>query len=429
MCWGTSGPLGIASKTTPAALDSAKDWAKVRLSPSHACAVKTTGALYCWGSNDRGQLAIPIAAGNLLRTTPQRVGLETDWADVAVGTGFSCATKTTGTVWCWGTNGRGQLALDPPAHLEPKRIGAAGEWASATAGPNNACAVRKNGTLACWGLAGALPTTGVSVETPTTIGSATDWKTAKPGNSLACATKTNDALHCWKNGTTPAMTGLVVTSYDVGYEHQCAVSAGSLYCWGGGIFGKLGNGSNFEVLVPTKVGTDTWTRVGVAFGSTCGIKADGTLVCFGFGYTGFEKQGSATAWSTLEGSPLSESYFGLQGASLHRWDFAYAAPVPSGLENDWLQIAAGDQHACGIRAGGTLWCKGENEQGQVGDGTLVKKDNAVQVGAATDWTSVTASGSASCGIRGNGDLYCWGSNDYGEIGDGTAFHVAPTVVP
>jgi alpha-tubulin suppressor-like RCC1 family protein len=429
MCWGTSGSLGLASKSTPFAVDNAKDWAKVRLSPTHACAVKTTGALYCWGSNDRGQLAIPIAAGNLQRTTPQRIGLDTDWADIAVGSGFSCATKTTGTVWCWGTNGRGQLALDPPAHLQPKRIGAAGEWATAAAGPNNVCAVRKNGTLACWGLAGALPTAGVSLETPATIGAAADWKTAKPASTLACATKTNDALHCWNNGTTPATTGLVVTSYDVGYEHQCAVAAGSLYCWGGGIFGKLGNGSSTGIVAPTKVGTDTWTRVGLSAQSTCGTKADGTLVCFGFGYPGFEKQGNATAWSALEGSPLSETYFGLQGTSLHRWDFATATPVASGAENDWLAIGVGDQHVCGIRTGGTLWCKGENERGQLGDGTLVKSANAVQVGIATDWTSVTAAGSATCGIRGGGDLYCWGSNDYGEIGDGTAFHGSPTVVP
>ncbi len=430
MCWGTNGALGINFKTTPSAIDNAKDWAKVRLSPSHACALKTTGALYCWGSNDRGQLGMPIAAGNLLRTTPQQVGSETDWSDVAVGIGFTCATKkTTNTVWCWGNNGRGQLAQGPASHLTPKLIGSAGEWSSVNAGPNSVCAVRKNGSLACWGRAGALPATGVSVETPTNIGTATDWKTAKTGNTTACATKTNDVLHCWLNGATPATTNLTVTSYDVGYEHQCAISGGSLYCWGAGIFQKLGNGSNLDIAVPTKVGTDTFTRVGLSMHSTCAIKSDGSVVCFGFGYPGFEQQGTALTWTALEGSSLNETYFGLQGMNLWRWDFATVTPVASGAENDWVAIAAGDQHACGIRSGGTLWCKGENEQGQLGDGTLVKKESAVQVGSATDWTSVTASGAETCGIRGNGDLYCWGSSDYGEIGDGLAFYTTPTVVP
>lgn len=418
-CWGTNSLLGLGQVRVPTPVDSAKDWAKVRLGLNHACAIKVTGALYCWGSNDRGQLALPIAPGSLSRSTPQRVGLDSDWADVAVGDGYSCATKKDGTVRCWGTNGRGQLAQDPPGHLAPKRIGAAGEYAAASAGPNSVCAVRKNGTLACWGQAGALPTAGIAVQTPTTIGAATDWKSAKPGRSVACATKTNDTLHCWANGSTPATTNLIVTDYDVGYDHQCAVSAGSLYCWGVGFFGKLGNGSNTNLTAPTKVGVDSWTSVAVSSDASCGIKADGTLHCFGFGYTGIDQQGSATTWTRIDGTPLGQTYFGLQGASLHRWDFV-VPPASSGAENDWTAIAAGTDHVCGIRAGGTLWCKGQNRHGQLGDGTLEARANVVQVGAANDWVSVTAGAYGTCGIRGAGDLYCWGSNDYGEIGDGTS---------
>jgi alpha-tubulin suppressor-like RCC1 family protein len=428
LCWGTNGNLGVAFKSTPTEIDGATDWAKIRLSLGHACATKTTGQLYCWGSNDRGQLALPMAAGNLSRTSPVRVGLDTDWVDVAVGEGFSCGTKPDGSIRCWGTNGRGELAYPPGGHLTPTRIGAAGEFAHVSVGANNVCAVRKNGTLACWGRAGALPTAGISAKVPVTIGLATDWKTAKSGYAGACATKTNDVLHCWANGTSPAATSLTVSTYDVGLAHQCALAGGALYCWGEGIFGKLGNGSNASLASPTKVGADTWNALALSGDGSCGVKADGTLVCFGFGFTGFEKMGSATTWTQIAGSKISQTFFGLQGSSLHRWDFA-VGPNASGVENDWLAIAAGEDHVCGIRDGGTLWCKGWNDQGQLGDGTLIRRNDVVQVGSATDWSRISASGSTTCGLRGAGDLYCWGANDYGAIGDGAGFRTTPTLVP
>lgn len=426
LCWGSGfGKLAY----TPTAIDSAKTWAKVKVGMTHACALKKDGSLYCWGSNDRGQLALPVAAGNVNRSTPQRIGVENDWVDVAVGDGFTCATKTDDTVRCWGSNGSGQLAQAPAGHLLPTPIGAAGEFAQVTAGPNNLCAVRKNGTLACWGGAGAMPTAGVASQTPLTIGTATDWKTAKPGWTGACATKTNDALHCWATGASPSATGLTVTAYDVGYFHQCAVAASALYCWGDGIFGKLGNGSNAALASPTKVGADTWKGVATSFDATCGIKTDGTLHCFGFGFSSIEKQGTATAWSALDVTPQGQVFYGLQGNSLYRWNWL-DVPAASGAENDWTAIAVGAAHVCGIRTGGTLWCKGDNDYGQLGDGTLVASEASfVQVGTASDWVAVTAGTFSTCGLRGAGDLYCWGSNDYGEIGDGTSWKSDPVVVP
>lgn len=428
VCWGTNGPLGFNNVKVPTAIDSAQNWAKVRLSNSHACATKTDGSLYCWGDNDRGQIGLPIAVGSLTRSSPQQVGADRDWADVAVGEGLSCGVKKDGTVRCWGTNGRGQLAQSPAGHLEPKRVGAPGEFAWVNAGPKNVCAVRKDGTLACWGRAGALPAAGISAQVPVTIGAATDWKTAKSGYAGACAAKADGALHCWANGATPAPVGLTVSGYDLGYNHQCAIASGSLYCWGEGIFGKLGNGSNQSLAAPTKVGADSYTALAVTENTSCAIKSTGALVCFGFGYSGFAQQGAATTWTALEGSPIGDMYAGLQGASLYRWGFAVAVAA-SGAENDWVKVAAGAGHVCGIRASGGLFCKGENEQGQLGDGTLARRDTLAQVGTATDWTHVTASGAATCGLRGAGDLHCWGSNDYGELGDGTALFPPGTVVP
>jgi alpha-tubulin suppressor-like RCC1 family protein len=427
LCWGSGAGT---NNPAPTAVDSTKDWAKVRIGAGFACALKQDGSLYCWGSNDRGQLALPVATGSLSKATPQMIGVDKDWDDVAAGDAFACAKKKTGTVWCWGSNSSGQLAKTPIAVPTPKRIDTPGEFAWAGAGPNTVCAVRKNGSLACWGTAGGMPEVGVALQTPHAIGTATDWKTVKPGWAGACATKSNDALHCWNVGAAPSSTSLTASAYDVGYDHQCAIVSGSMYCWGNNIFSKCGVPMSVPTATPTKIGTDTWTSVAANFDSTCGIKTGGTMWCWGFGVsTGMAQAGSAANWTEMDRTPGANlGWYGLAGGKMYTWISANP-PAASGAEADWTSIAVGAWHVCGIRTGGALWCKGANESGQLGDGTLTARDNAVQIGADTDWKMLTAGTAFTCGLRTSGDLYCWGSNDYGEMGDGNSFRSTVGVVP
>jgi alpha-tubulin suppressor-like RCC1 family protein len=45
---------------------------------------------------------------------------------------------------------------------------------------------------------------------------------------------------------------------------------------------------------------------------------------------------------------------------------------------------------CGVQTKGTLWCWGDNQYGQLGQGTTDASTHSspVQVGSATNWTSV-----------------------------------------
>lgn len=430
-CWGSG---AILQSNIPKAIDAAKDWAKVRVGVGFACGLKTNGSIHCFGSNDRGQLSLPVIAGNLSRPTPQQVGSAVDWDDLATGDAFACAKKkTTGTVWCWGSNSGNQLGGNPPGnHLSPKRVGAAGEFANVGAGSDNVCAVRSNGSLACWGNYGGMPETGVPSQVPLTIGNATDWKTVKPGWTGACATKTSDALHCWNTGAAPAGTPLTVSSYDVGYFHQCAVASGSLYCWGDNVFGKAGGGP--PILTDpalAKVGTATWTTVAANFDSTCAIQTDGTLWCMGWAIGATPKKvGTLATWTAVDRSAgANNGWHGLAGGRLYSWTGASNPVASPGPETDWTVVASSALHVCGIRAGGTLWCKGTNDYGQLGDGTITTRNDATQVGTDADWVSVTAGNTFTCGLHASGNLDCWGSNDFGAMGDNTAFRNTPRVVP
>ncbi len=92
------------------------------------------------------------------------------------------------------------------------------------------------------------------------------------------------------------------------------------------------------------------------------------------------------------------------------------APAPPACST---QVAAGDSHACAVRNDGTVWCWGNNSNGQLGDGTATDRDAPVQVTMLKNAVAVGAGAASSCALLKSGDVWCWGHNDVGELGDGT----------
>ncbi|MGL5825505.1 MAG: GDSL-type esterase/lipase family protein [Nocardioides sp.] len=99
--------------------------------------------------------------------------------------------------------------------------------------------------------------------------------------------------------------------------------------------------------------------------------------------------------------------------------------TPSGI---WKDVSAGWRGSCGIKPGGTGWCWGDNEVGQLGDGTTTGRLSPVQVPGI--WKTITAGASHWCGVKTNGTGWCWGYNQNGQLGDGTTtLRLSPTQVP
>ncbi len=112
------------------------------------------------------------------------------------------------------------------------------------------------------------------------------------------------------------------------------------------------------------------------------------------------------------------SYASMQtcnGTSWSKWNKSEA-----GL---WKEIRTFTMHACGIKRDNTLWCWGQNDDGQLGIGSTTDSYVPVQVGTDT-WMDVHGDedpGGAyghTCGIKTNGALYCWGTNSVGQSGTG-----------
>ncbi len=86
----------------------------------------------------------------------------------------------------------------------------------------------------------------------------------------------------------------------------------------------------------------------------------------------------------------------------------------------WLKIAAGGDHACAIAAEPerAVWCWGDNEVGQLGDGTANSSTVPVRVLDLSGAIDISAGWITSCAALADGSLWCWGSNDLGQLGDG-----------
>ncbi len=103
-----------------------------------------------------------------------------------------------------------------------------------------------------------------------------------------------------------------------------------------------------------------------------------------------------------------------------------AVPVAVSGLTDAVEISAGDQHSCALRASGQVVCWGYNADGQFGDGSRIDSSVPVAVSGLTDAVEITAGDQHSCARRASGQIVCWGANGAGQLGDGTT---APRLVP
>jgi len=105
-------------------------------------------------------------------------------------------------------------------------------------------------------------------------------------------------------------------------------------------------------------------------------------------------------------------------------------PVQIGSDTNWSAISAGERHSVGLKSDGTLWGWGKNDYGELGDGTTIQRNSPIQESTgATNWSTIATANTTTIALKSNGTLWTMGSNIYGEIGDGTTTHRAiPTQI-
>jgi len=408
-CWGDgadykTGIDTIDGVATPTQVGSVSTWSKVSAGYRNTCAIRTDTSLWCWGANDQGQLGTPSQ-----RSGPGASPVFTDAVDVAGSHATSCVIRLAGSLWCSGSNLTGGLGdasgLDSNV---PVQVGADVDWATVTAGGfvgafgdpvAFACATKDSGTLWCWGdnSSGQLGDgTLFQSDVPNQVGSATNWSSVSAGSNFVCGIQGSGNLSCWgagslgqlgSGGTTasslPApVSGGPWASVSAGNTQACAVkTAGTIWCWGNNANNQLGDGTVTQRNSPTQVGVASdWVAVSAGGAASCGVRSAGSLWCWGDNSAGAVGDGSLTQRST---------------------------PVQIGAGNTWQQVAvtgyaefSSDAHSCAIRTDESLWCWGGNAWGQLGDGSNTQRTSPTAVSSATPWGYITVSDTYSMGLRG-----------------------------
>lgn len=105
-------------------------------------------------------------------------------------------------------------------------------------------------------------------------------------------------------------------------------------------------------------------------------------------------------------------------------------PIPIGKDTDWKSISRGQVHAQAIKTDGTLWGWGYNYHGNLGDGTAIQRKVVTRIGTSTDWLSVAVGHYHSIAIKTDGTLWAWGDNYDGVLGNSTTagFKRTPTQI-
>jgi alpha-tubulin suppressor-like RCC1 family protein len=352
--------------------------------------------------------------------------------EVVLGEAHTCARKPEGIVKCWGDDVQGQTGtggVDGGILRAPTAVVGVTDAVHIAAGGKHACAVRQGGKVSCWGynFDGQLGNgqTNARAASPVDVSSLTDAVAVSAGSNFSCAIRSSGAVACWGAGlsgqlgggsNTPRPTPGPVTNLTdalavaAGESHACAVRGGGrVVCWGEGVNGQLGTGttapSNVPVIVP---GLDGVVAVGAGGRSTCAVRSAGQVYCWGANDRG--QLGSGMSNTIPNPSPA----------------------LVAGID-DAFAVAVGQAHACAARKSGGVSCWGAGGSGQLGDGT-VKADAAtptpapvVVQGLTSNAVFVGAGGEHSCAALRSGTVSCWGANGRGQIGIPSA--VTPQPAP
>ena len=236
----------------------------------------STSSVYSWGTGNDGQLGVYFVQGGKTTSfsvpTPQNVvGLNgKNVVDVSCGINHSAAVTESGQVYTWGKNNYGQLGLGDDVDGESMMIfpelveGLKGvKITSVSCGHFHTAALSDDGHVFTWGWGGS-------------------WMNG--AGALGQGDK--------KSRSEPQLVealvddGVVVKEIDCGKAHMLARSEdGTVWSWGKGEYGRLGNGGSSDQLLPEPV--DLLLDIGACTQLACGssfslaLMEDGKIFAWG----------------------------------------------------------------------------------------------------------------------------------------------------
>lgn len=433
MCWGQGalGQLGnglTVDSATPVSVmaDAATPLSGVTdlsgsKSGAHYCAVYAVSAtakkVKCWGSGGNGRLgynstATPTYPVDLCDSIANGAcPTLTSAVQVAAGVDHSCALFDDQSVYCWGTNGSGQLGSNSTTESAiPKRVqvtttptyltGAT----SIAAGAQSSCAtVNESGVsrLMCWGYGWrsgdpAFADRKIAGYVKDAVTNANVEGVAELSlSAMSCYLSSAGRIYCWGPNQAGATlfreslglslaedTGAAgVKTFSVGPSNLCSISESTrdLKCSGGNGSGQLGSATVNPLSLSVVAGFDSYAKISHGSSFSCGVTSDASkaVMCWGWNRDG---RAGLPATATSSGST--------------------DVPTAIGLTNV-TQVEVGSAHACAVKVDGTVWCWGGGASGRLGNNATANSTTPVQVGRSPHPTAIAMDGSGRILLAGD----------------------------
>ncbi len=337
-----------------------------------------TGCLWAWGANECGQLGdgsedsrgLPVAISGIGKLTQALAGYRS-----------ALAVDTAGDVWAWGENVYGKLGDGTEENRKtPVRLASLSRIKMVAAGARTSYALGDDGNVWSWG------------------GNAFHELGSGPGNDHISPSSQSD---CWViqplsqvelGRSTPGLVhGLSrVVAIAAGGSRAFALrSDGTVWAWGDNQSGRLGDGTTFEHLAPTRLeALSAVTAIATGERSAYALRDDGTVWAWGDNSSGQLGDGSLTSRRT----PVKVHGLYNVAAIAACWSSAYA-----------------------LKSDGSVWAWGDNGHGQLGDGTQIDRALPVPVVGISEATGVAAGLNVAYAILASGEVLAWGGNEAGQL--------------
>ncbi|WP_164009468.1 MopE-related protein [Pyxidicoccus trucidator] len=340
----------------------------------HSLALRKSGEVWAWGNNLSGQLG---TASTQSTASPARVPGLPGVKALAAGISHSLALDLTGQVWAWGQNASGQVGLGSVGGtvLTPTKVAGLPLIQRIAAGGSYSLALDADGKVWAWGqnTSGQVGTGAISLTVATPV----------------------------------QVTGLPpIQAIAGGVNHALALDVdGNVWAWGQNTSGQVGTGAaSTSVLVPVKVAGLPGAKA-IAAGAGHSLVIDtqfGNVWAWGQNNFGQVGTGSSTTTPVL-------------------------APTPVGGVFAGTSIVAGHYFSLVIMGNGFVKAWGQNNFGQIGNGTTTNSPGSVDVTELGDAKAISAGAQHALAVRPGCPVWAWGSNGQGRLGNGSMSEVPATV--
>lgn len=406
---------------------------------NHTCGVGSDGEGYCWGYNYNGQLGNGSSGSSANSILPVLVSqgarpANVTFSSISVSSSHTCGLGSDGNGYCWGNGANGRLGdgyitqRTTPVLVSQGARPANVTFSSISAGNMHSCGVGSNGNGYCWGYnyygrLGNGSTTQSTIPVLVNQGArpaGVTFNTISAGNTHTCGVGSDGQGYCWgynsygqlgDNSTTQRTTPVLV-SFFTSYEYQIAIGNNTLTQ-----FIAPGSTNITVTPIPAHVVDDVSVSLTRVYDNRVSNNA-------GYTYANLPPPDITSI------SPSTITSLGGITVSLAGINFLDYAPM-----NTFSDVSAGNSHTCGTDSSGNGYCWGFNINGELGNNSTTNSSIPVLVSqgarpGGVTFSSISAGSGSTCAVGSNGAGYCWGDNEVGQLGNGSTgtYSTAPVLV-